>query len=308
MSELILHHYPQSPVAQKIRLALGLAEASWRSVEIPRLPPKPLLMPLTAGYRRAPVMQIGADVYCDSQNIARAIAEAGHAEALFPNGCNGRAMALAGWAETSLFDLAVRIVITSAIGTAPPEFVADRGALYFEPDWTEAGLKAALPGVILQLQAHLSWTDDLLARTGYAMGEKPSYADAAIAYIAWFLRGRWDGGAGFLAPFTHICAIEAELGEKGQGTASDLSAAAALDSAREQMPTSPVGVHISSFDAGLSAGQRVKVRPRGTSSDPDVFGALRYLDDTRVSIDHVSAETGPIAVHFPVAGYAVSPA
>ena len=101
-----------------------------------------------------------------------------------------------------MFDLAVRIVITSAIGTAPPEFIADRGALYFEPDWTEAGMKAALPAVILQLQAHLAWTDDMLSATGFAIGGKLSYADAAIACIAWFLRGRWDGGAALLAPFS----------------------------------------------------------------------------------------------------------
>ena len=69
MSDLILHHYPQSPVAQKIRFALGIALADWHSVEIPRLPPKPLLMPLTANYRRVPVLQIGADIHCDSQNI-----------------------------------------------------------------------------------------------------------------------------------------------------------------------------------------------------------------------------------------------
>jgi len=47
MTSLILHHYPQSPVAHKVRMALGIAGASWQSVEIPRLPPKPLLVPLT---------------------------------------------------------------------------------------------------------------------------------------------------------------------------------------------------------------------------------------------------------------------
>jgi glutathione S-transferase len=73
MTSLILHHYPQSPVAHKVRMALGIAGASWQSVEIPRLPPKPLLVPLTAGYRRTPVLQVGADIYCDSQNIAHAI-------------------------------------------------------------------------------------------------------------------------------------------------------------------------------------------------------------------------------------------
>ena len=71
MSEIILHHYPQSPVSEKVRVGLGIKGLAWRSVEIPRLPPKPDLVPLTGGYRRTPVMQIGADVYCDSLAILR---------------------------------------------------------------------------------------------------------------------------------------------------------------------------------------------------------------------------------------------
>ena len=85
MTPLILHHYPQSPVAHKVRMALGIAGASWQSVEIPRLPPKPLLVPLTAGYRRTPVLQIGADIYCDSQNIAHAIEQSDAPHRLFPD-------------------------------------------------------------------------------------------------------------------------------------------------------------------------------------------------------------------------------
>ena len=305
MSDLILHHYPQSPVAQKIRFALGIVAADWHSVEIPRLPPKPLLMPLTANYRRVPVLQIGADVHCDSQNIIRAIASAGHANTLFPDGCVGQAMALAGWAETAMFDLAVRIVITSAIGTAPPEFIADRGALYFEPDWTEAGMKVALPAVILQLQAHLAWTDDMLSATGFAIGNKLSYADAAIAYIAWFLRGRWDGGAALLAPFSHICELEEMLVGRGNGNATEMTAEAALAHANAHEPATPTGI-VAGFDAGLQIGQQVMLRQRGQTADPDVYGRLRYLDDTRISIDHTSPETGAVAVHFPIAGYVVS--
>ena len=73
MTQIILHNYPQSPVAEKVRVGLGIKGLAWASVEIPRIPPKPLLLPLTGGYRRTPVMQIGADIYCDSQCILREI-------------------------------------------------------------------------------------------------------------------------------------------------------------------------------------------------------------------------------------------
>ena len=66
MSSLILHHYDISPYAEKIRLCFGLKGLAWRSVIVPMVLPKPDLMPLTGGFRRTPVLQIGADVYCDT--------------------------------------------------------------------------------------------------------------------------------------------------------------------------------------------------------------------------------------------------
>ena len=70
MAELILHHYDISPYAEKIRLAFGLKGLAWASVIVPATLPKPDLMPLTGGFRRTPVLQIGADIYCDTLRIA----------------------------------------------------------------------------------------------------------------------------------------------------------------------------------------------------------------------------------------------
>jgi glutathione S-transferase len=69
--EIILHQYWQSPFTEKVRVVLGMKGLAWRSVEQPSIMPKPELTPLTGGYRRIPVMQIGADIYCDSQVILR---------------------------------------------------------------------------------------------------------------------------------------------------------------------------------------------------------------------------------------------
>jgi glutathione S-transferase len=69
--EITFHAYPQSPVAEKVRVAFGIKGLPWGNVEKPRLPPKPMLTTLTGGYRPAPVMQIRADIYCDSQCIIR---------------------------------------------------------------------------------------------------------------------------------------------------------------------------------------------------------------------------------------------
>ena len=80
----------------------------------------------------------------------------------------------------------------------------------------------------------------------------------------------------------------------------------ALAAALEASPGSPTGIQNPACD--LSEGQTVVIRPRAQSSDPDIVGRLRYLDMTRVSIDHESPQTGPVAVHLPLAGYRVSAA
>ena len=71
MTDIILHHYEISPYSEKVRIGLGLKGLAWGSVEIPVIMPKPDLTALTGGYRKAPVLQIGADIYCDSQLIMR---------------------------------------------------------------------------------------------------------------------------------------------------------------------------------------------------------------------------------------------
>jgi glutathione S-transferase len=55
MSEIILHHYPESHFAEKIRRILAYKGRPWRGVEQPFMMPKPDLIPLTGGNRRIPV-------------------------------------------------------------------------------------------------------------------------------------------------------------------------------------------------------------------------------------------------------------
>src|SRR5260370_35039016 len=64
--ELILHHYDFSSFSEKVRLVLGMKGIEWRSAWIPSTLPKPDYMPLTGVYRRAPALQIGADIDADS--------------------------------------------------------------------------------------------------------------------------------------------------------------------------------------------------------------------------------------------------
>ena len=306
MPDLILHHYWPSPFAHKIRLALGLVDTSWKSVEIPRVPPKPLLMPLTAGYRRTPVLQSGADVYCDTQKIVRAISELTATSLLLPTRQRGQIFALTDWVDGTVFNLAARVILTSALDTAPPEFIQDRGGLYFGPNWTPEGLKAQLPGVIRQLAAHLDSINQGLSDTGGYLTESLSYADVSIAYVAWFIRGRWDVGPEFLSQFPSIERIERNVHEQSTDRHEELSAESALMMALQAESIAPRGVE-AQIGSGLSEGMLVLIRPQAETSDPPIIGRLRYLDRVRVSIDHQDPQVGNVVVHLPVAGYQIQP-
>ena len=56
-------------------MALGVAGIQWGSVIVPAQPPRPFLDVFLSGYRRIPVLQIGAHFYCDSALAFDALAE-----------------------------------------------------------------------------------------------------------------------------------------------------------------------------------------------------------------------------------------
>ena len=128
MTDLILHHFATSPFSEKVRIAFGIKQLTWKSVQIPSIMPKPDLMPLTGGYRRTPVLQIGADIYCDTQLIMLELEKRAPQPPLLPPGQAGEARAIAMWVDRNIFWSAVGVVM-GAIGDKLPEaFIKDRSA------------------------------------------------------------------------------------------------------------------------------------------------------------------------------------
>src|SRR5476651_684057 len=126
MTDIILHHYAGSPFAEKVRIALAIKQTAWKSVDIPNVMPKPDLMPLTGGYRKTPVLQIGADIYCDTQLMMLEIEKHSPEKPLLPVGQEGEARAIAMWIDRNIFWAAVGVVM-GAIGDKLPEsFQKDR--------------------------------------------------------------------------------------------------------------------------------------------------------------------------------------
>ena len=107
MSDLILHYYPNSPFAEKVRLILGHKQLAWKSVFIPMIMPKPDLTALTGGYRKTPVLQIGADTYCDTALICDVLEQLAPTPTLYPDAVKGAARIVAQWADSALFTAAM---------------------------------------------------------------------------------------------------------------------------------------------------------------------------------------------------------
>ena len=119
---IILHHFDESPFSEKMRVVFGLKNIAWTSVLISRIMPRPDLMPMTGGYRRTPVMQIGADIYCDTQCIIRELERRFPEPTLFPNGYEGIAWATAMWTDRPFFQSTVNLVFGSLADKVPAGF------------------------------------------------------------------------------------------------------------------------------------------------------------------------------------------
>lgn len=308
MTDVILHNYPQSPVAEKARIALGIKGLSWHSVEIPRLAPKPQLTRLTGGYRRTPVMQIGADIYCDTQCILQELERRFPSPTFFPTTDAGLIWALSRWTDGDLFDLAVKIVLGAAGDQLPQEFAEDRGRLYFGPQWA-GGLKAAnatLPHLAAQMRVPLDWLNQQLAddRT-FLLGADPAAIDAQFYHLVWFLRGRWQQGPAFLAQFPNLERWENSVAAIGHGQMSELTPEDAHTHAANAEPVALTHTDQQGDPQGLNAGMDVIVSPDLDGGEQPVAGLLIAAESSRVTIARSEPGIGTVHVHFPRLGYRV---
>lgn len=301
MSELILHHYDGSPFSEKIRLIFGRKGLAWRSALQPNIMPKPELVPLTGGYRRIPVLQIGADVYCDSQRIARELERRFPAPTLYPDGSEGLCHAVNLWADRMLFQSSVPVVFGKIGPAVPKEFIEDRRKLMGGGDF--AAFIQAAPLFAEQLRAHAQLLEAQLADgRPFLLGSTPSFADFAAYHPVWFLRAIPPAAAS-LAEFSGVGKWAERVAAIGHGKRSEIAPSEALAVARQAEPLPGAGVARGEPN-GLVAGERVSVVPDDYGFDP-VAGELVAADVHEVAVRRSSPETGEVVVHFPRAGFRV---
>lgn len=298
MNELLLHHYDASPFSEKIRLVFGWKRLAWRSVLQPNMMPKPALIPLTGGYRRIPVLQSGADVYCDSQLIARVIERRHPDRTLFPGGSEGVCLGLGFWADRLLFPATVPVVFTALGDAVPQAFLDDRKQLLGGADF--AGMTKAGASALQQLRAHAAFLEAGLADgRPFLLGDQPSFADFAAYHPVWFLRSI-PPVAATLEHFSRLTAWAERVAGIGHGERAPCDPAEALRVARDATPEAPRPGRALPGDP--APGERVTVTPDDYGFDP-VEGELVASDEGEMALRREHPEVGVVTVHFPRAGF-----
>ena len=308
MADLILHHYPMSPFAEKARTALGFKKLAWNSVLVPAVMPKPDVVALTGGYRRTPFLQVGADIYCDTALICDVLEHVQPEPAFYPAHLKGVSRIFAQWADTTLFWAAMTYcfqpkglqALFGGQAEVAKAFADDRKAMHanmvrLRPADATSALRSYLRRIAHMVEEH-----------DYLFGLEPCIADLAAYHPLWFTRRQ-------AGPMGEIIAATPAVGEWmdrieaiGHGAMEKLDAAAAIEVARrsDPLPAAAKMLVDSAFqdDHGIPLGTRVTITPESFGSEP-TEGTLLAATRTHYSIERQDPRAGVVHVHFPRIGY-----
>lgn len=300
MSDIIFHHYDSSPFSEKVRLLFGLKKLAWKSVIQPVIMPKPDLIPLTGGYRRIPVMQIGADVFLDSQVILAEIER----RAPEPKALLGPSFAINLWADRLFFQTTIPVLFGAfKEGQLDQAFIDDRTALSGRP-FDMAALKAAAPLMKGQWRAQCAWLEQALATSGgdFLFGKNPSIGDFSAYMNFWFLGGAMpDTVAELIHGMPRVAAWSKRVAAIGHGQRTNSTPAEALAIAKAADPAITVP-HDPNDPSGIQPGEAAMVMADDYGREP-IAGKLIAANEDRAIIERVDPALGRIAIHTPRMGY-----
>ena len=305
--DIFLHHYSNSPFAEKIRAILGYKKLAWKSVHQPMVMPKPDMVALTGGYRRIPILQIGNQIICDTMLICDVLEHISPEKTLYPTGLKGAARTVAQWADGMLFPVAMAYNFQPA-GAAhvfkdqPPEnlkaFAADRqamrgGAARMNPHDAAATYKSYLRRI-----------SSMLDGQNFLLGNAPSVADFAAYHPLWFTRkivppvaSVLDATPAVLAWMDRIHAFE--QGEPSKSNSTESIAACAV-----KTPASSLfGLENTLQDEhGIALGSQVTIQAESFGLEPS-SGYLAAATRTRYTLRRTDERAGEVFVHFPRIGF-----
>lgn len=300
--DLIFHEYALSPFSEKLRRIFGYKKVAYRSVEQPMWMPKPHLTPLTGGYRRIPVMQVGADVYCDTALMVRKLDEWFPDAPVIPEGLEAAVHATEQWADKQLFMACVPLVFTSLADALPSELIEDRKKM--RPDLDMASLQRGVPYCLSVLSTTADRLEATLSQKPFLLGDRFTAADAAVYHCLWFARNAEPGGR-VLAAHPSLTAWMQRLEAFGAGEPSPMQPADALAVAEKADPgDKPEGAQPAPWP-----GQGESVAVCSDDLPQDVFrGCVVAATEDELVIERKTDDLGTLWQHFPRVGYPVQAA
>ena len=310
MSDLILHQYDSSPFSEKIRLILGWKQLAWSSVTVPKILPKPDVMPLTGGYRKTPFLQIGSHIYCDTALICDVLEHLQPEPALYPATHKGLARVVAQWADERLFWAAMSYNfqpkgIAQIFGGGAPEQWGPLAKVFGE-DRTRmrtAVPRAPAPDAAAAYRSYLRRLSDMLHDQRYLLGDAPCVADFAAYHPLWFTLTQTPVMAGILETTPAVQAWMARMAAIGHGSSTPLDAATAIARCAASpehgavLPDQPF-----QDEHGFSLGSRVSISSDSFGPEPS-SGELVAATRMHYTIRRVDERAGVVHVHFPRIGY-----
>ena len=299
---MILHHYPMSPFSEKVRAMLGYAGLDWQSVRVPEMPPRKKLDPLTGGYRKIPVAQTGADIFCDTRIICAEIADKAGKPELAMEHCSPEAQDFIH--ETDL-DAFFALVLSADGKVLLKKLWKDTSTwhvLKFMRDRIKMGRTGAVkppsPATAKKIvRAHLERMEEML-QSDFLFGDTPNNADFAAYHGLWFIRDL--SGSSYVSRFPKVDAWLDRLKAFGHGHATDISAEDALAAARHADPR-PLPA---SSGSDKLLGKKVSVAPTDYGQ-VQVAGILMASTDTRYILRREVPRIGTVHVHFPKQDYMI---
>lgn len=285
--------------SEKVRRVLAYKHLDWTDIEVPPLPPKEHLIPLTGGYRRMPVLQIGADIYCDSALIIQKLEDLAPTPSVFPHGSSGVASMIADWADHRVALWAIVAVFPEYLQRASPAFIADRAALI--PDVAPGRVEHLAPHASEQFRQFVTLLDQALASHAYLAGDLFSIADAASYHVLNFARN----STSVFAPAAASSRILDWMQRIAAFPAANVVSKPPqypLDVAKAATPQD-VG-DFTATGSPFALGDVVAVAANDYAKEP-ISGELVKLTATEIAVRRSSERVGDVAIHFPRLGYDV---
>ena len=309
MSTPILHHYPPSLFSEKIRTLFGYLGMEWQSVIIPPIMPRPHLMPLSGGYRKTPIMQIGANVYCDTEIICHKLAALAGNTSLYAPGFNAERVAR--WADTELFRTTVTLNFRPQALAAQMSRMSEDEMAAFQKDRAElsggapivAGDPAAAEADFQALMEHL----EASLENDFLFGAEPCIADFSVYHCLWFVAGN-AANKPLFEPWPGVRRYLERMERFGHATFTEIAAEEALDIGTATKPETPADAAVEArLAGGIKAGDAVTVQPNDYGRIP-VAGSLVSWNSNEIVIARQDDQAGDVMVHFPNIGFEVTAA